>query len=46
MPDSEFESGSLPSFGDMTSQNFPLKIGTSHKIQIFALENEKMKFYV
>ena len=31
-PDAKFESDSFSSFGDMTSQNFPLKRGTSHKI--------------
>ena len=35
MPDANFESGSISGFGDMTSQNFPLKRGTSHKIRIF-----------
>ena len=35
MLDAKFESGSFCSFGDMTSQNFPLKRGTSHKIRIF-----------
>ena len=35
MPDAKFESGIFSSFGDMTSQNFPLKRGTSHKIRIF-----------
>ena len=33
MPDVKFESGSFSSFGDMTSQKFPLKRGTSHKIR-------------
>ena len=28
MPDAKFEPGSCSSFGDMTSQNFPLKKGT------------------
>ena len=32
--DAKFEFGSFSSFGDITSQNFPLKRGTSHKIQI------------
>ena len=36
MPDAKFESGSFPSFGDMTSQNFSLKKGTSHRIRIYA----------
>ena len=35
MPDAKFESGSCSSFGDMTSQNFPLKRATTHKIRIF-----------
>ena len=35
MPDAKFESGSFSSFGDMTSQNFLLKRGTSHEIRIF-----------
>ena len=35
MPDAKFEPGSFSSFGDMTSQNFPLKKGTSHQIQLF-----------
>ena len=35
MPDVRFESGSFPSFGDMTSQNFSLKRGMSHKVRIF-----------
>ena len=39
MPDANFESGSLSSFGDMTSQNFLLKKGTSHRIWICAPEN-------
>ena len=34
MPDAKFQSGGVPSFGDMTSQIFPLKRGTSHKIWI------------
>ena len=32
MPDAKFESGSFSIFGDMTSQNFYLKKGTSHQI--------------
>ena len=35
IPDAKFESKSSPSFGDMTSQNFPLKKGTSHEIWPF-----------
>ena len=36
MPVAKFESCSLSSFGDMTSQNFPLKIqGRNHRIWIF-----------
>ena len=34
MPDAEFESGSLSSFGNMTL-HFPLKKGTSHQIRLF-----------
>ena len=30
MPDAKFEPGSFSVFGDMMSQNFPLKKGTSH----------------
>ena len=30
MPDAKFESGSLSVFGDIMSQNFPLKKGKSH----------------
>ena len=33
--DAKFESDSFSSFGDMTSQNFPLKKGTSHEIRLF-----------
>ena len=32
IPDAKFESGSSSSFGDMASQNFPRKNGTSHQI--------------
>ena len=39
MPDAKLESGSLSGFGDMTSQNFHLKKGTSHRIRIFTPEN-------
>ena len=35
IPDAKFESGSFTSFEDMTSQNFSLKMGTSHQIRIF-----------
>ena len=35
MPDAKFESASFSSSGDMTSQNFSLKRGTSHKNRIF-----------
>ena len=35
MPVAKFESGSLSSFGDMTSQNFPLKKGMNHRIRTF-----------
>ena len=35
MPDAKFEIGSFSGFGDVTSQNFPLKRGTSYKIRIF-----------
>ena len=30
MPDAKFESGSLFSFGHMTSHNFPLEKGRNH----------------
>ena len=33
--DAKFESDSLSSFGDMTSQSFPRKKGTSHEIWLF-----------
>ena len=35
IPDTKFEADSSSSFGDMTSQNFPLKKGTSHEIRLF-----------
>ena len=35
IPDAKFESGSSSSFGDMMSQNFPQKKGTSHQIWLF-----------
>ena len=34
MPNTKFESGSFSIFGDMTSQNFTLKRGTSHRIRV------------
>ena len=36
--DAKFEADSSFSFGDMTSQNFPQKKGTSHQIRLFTLE--------
>ena len=39
IPDAKFESGSSPSFGDMTSQNFLRKKGMSHQIRLFTPEN-------
>ena len=35
MPDAKFETDSFCSFGGITSQNFPLQKGTSHRIHIF-----------
>ena len=35
IPDAKFESASFSSFGDITSQNFPQKKGTSHQIRLF-----------
>ena len=35
IPDAKFESGTSSRFGDMTSQNFPQKKGTSHQIRLF-----------
>ena len=35
MAGAKFESSSFSSFGDMMSQNFPLKKGASHGIRIF-----------
>ena len=35
IPDAKFEVDSSFSFGDMTSQNFPRKKGTSHQIRLF-----------
>ena len=37
--DAKFEVDSSFSFGDMTSQNFPQKKGTSHPIRLFPPEN-------
>ena len=34
IPDAEFEVDSSFSCGDMTSQNFPLKKGTSHLMRL------------
>ena len=39
IPDAKCESDSSSSFGDMTSQNFPQKDGTSHEIRLFTPEN-------
>ena len=50
MSDAKFECGSFSSFGDMTSQNFPLRKRTSHQIRTFTPENgsnfKKISFYV
>ena len=50
IPDAKFEVDSSFSFGDMTSQNFPQKKGTSHPIRLFTPENgfnfKKTSFYV
>ena len=35
IPDAKFEADSSSGFGDMTSQSFPLKKGTSHLIRLF-----------
>ena len=35
IPDAKFERDSSSTFGDMTSQNFPRKKGTSHQIRLF-----------
>ena len=40
IPDAKFESASFSRFGDMTSQNFPHKKGTSHQIPYLPLENK------
>ena len=37
IPDGKIEPDSSSSFGDMTSQNFPWKKGTSHQIRLFTL---------
>ena len=37
IPDAKFEADRSFSFGDMTSQNFPRKKGTSHQIRLFTL---------
>ena len=35
IPDAKFEYDNSSSFGDMTSQIFPRKKGTSHEIRLF-----------
>ena len=35
IPDAKFEASSSSSFGDLTSQIFPWKKGTSHQIRLF-----------
>ena len=35
IPDAKFEADSSSSFGDVMSQNFPRKKGTSHQIRVF-----------
>ena len=35
IPDATFEADSFSSFGDMTSQNFPRKKGTSDQTRLF-----------
>ena len=35
IPDANFETDSSFNFGDMMSQNFPRKKGTSHQIRLF-----------
>ena len=35
IPHAQFEADSSSSFGDMTSQSFPLKRGTSYQIRLF-----------
>ena len=45
--DARFEAGSSYSFGDMTSQNFPQKMGTSHQFRLlFGERVYKSEFYV
>ena len=50
VPDAKFEFGSFSSFGDMTSQNFPLKKGQVFAFGYLSPENgfnfKKMSFYV
>ena len=50
IPDAKSEVDSSFSFGDMTSQNFPRKKGTSHLIRLFPPRNgfnfKKTSFYV
>ena len=49
IPDAKLEFDGSSSFGDMTSQNFSQKKGTSHQIRLFTPENrfrfKKMGFY-
>ena len=40
IPDANFKPGSSSRFGDMTSQIFRRKKGTSHQIRLFTLKNE------
>ena len=46
IPGAKFEPDSSSSFGDMTSQNFPRKKGTSHQIRKTVLTLKKNEFYV
>ena len=50
IPDAKFEVDSSVSFGDMTSQNFPQKKGTSLPIRLFTpgkrVQLKKNEFYV
>ena len=52
MPDAELEPGSFSIFGDMRSQNFSLKKGTSDQIRLFTslpdngFNFKKGEFYV
>ena len=39
MPDAKFESSNFSIFGDMMSQNFPLKMEMSHRIRVFTPGN-------